>query len=353
MADESSTDSGTTESTLADSQGLEVVSDLDLQGTPDESSEETTDETETSETEETVETEETEETEEETKKESEDTSETDTKEEKSGDTSSSSESETDEVSTTKMVPLEALHESRNTIKYLKEQIQILTTSDHAPKQEDKKLEPTAAAFNILSEEEFTTLAEDNPVEAMKYNMQLMQHQNAVNEQKDEARQAENNSELMTQIVNESLSAMEEVLPDIFNENSDVQSDLVKYAESVGFTDDMFYLTNPQTQIILPGETEPLLLGDQAVSILKVLTTSRANMKDAKTEVDVKAIEAKIRKDVEAELVAKFKSSGADAFKSVKQIPKTDEQAEFGDKVLTDAQFAKLSDKDQEAYLAGA
>jgi len=155
--------------------------------------------------------------------------------------------------------------------------------------------------------------------------------------------------------------MEEFVPGLFDEGSKASEELAAFANDLGFTDDMYYLTNPQTQIILPGETEPLLLGEQAASIIQTLATARTRINDLKeTTVDkdklreeiTKEVEANLRKTIEGELLAKFKTgSDESAFRSLTSVPSS-ETPEFAGKVLTEAELARLPETEQELYLAG-
>ncbi len=239
---------------------------------------------------------------------------------------------------------------------MRDQIKSLQSTDQTEvKTETKKVK--APEFDLLSESDFKTLAEDNPAEALIYTQKYNEFQTALStfnsEQqtlKDSQKQSEVDNAQVEVILSEATTAMEKVIPGLFDEDGKIQAELIEYADSVGFTTDMFYLTNPATQIILPGQSEPLLLGDQAASILQVLVNTRKN---TAPPVDKAELEAEIRKTIEVELLAKFKSEGIESFKSLSQIPKTETETEFGDKILTDTQFNKLSDIEQEAYLSGA
>jgi hypothetical protein len=142
--------------------------------------------------------------------------------------------------------------------------------------------------------------------------------------------------------------MEDAVPGLFDTASQASDDLREFAQGIGFTDELFYLTNPSTQIILPGQSEPILLGAQAAKILRVIAT----MKNAQpTKVDVEAIKESVKRDLEKSIIGKVKQ-GTD-FKSLAAVPTSEEsRPEFSDKVLSEAQFMKLSTKEQELYLAG-
>lgn len=261
------------------------------------------------------------------------------------------------------VKLEALHEARGENRFLKERLATIEQQLAEKPKVDPVVEPVVEIpeFKVLSEEELTTLAEDNPVEAVLYVTKLNEHNALVQEAKrvsDAAEQEAADNDAFTRgVVNTTTDLMETALPGIFDADSTVQSEIVEFADSIGFADDMFYLTNPETQVILPGEDEPLLLGEQAASILTVLVNARTQITEAKgkeTTVDEKAIEARIRKEVEADLLAKFKKSGGD-FKSLDQIDTTNKDTNLGfaaDAVLSDAEFAKLTPAEQETYLSG-
>jgi len=369
---ETSTEKGTqTESndaSLALSQGLEEVSEAELMGTDDDTTEETKEKTkeETSTDDKSIEeTSKEKESSEETKETKETSTKTDTEKEKSTESDTTASSESSDKIPKGLVKIEALHESRDTNKFLKGRIHELEQQikSGTVKVEDKETQKVIEVpeFEILSNADFKMLSEDSPAEAMQY-MHALEAHNALVTKADEATkqaateqaEAESNVELTNQIISEATTLMEEAVPGIFDKESTVQAELVEFADSIGFSDDMFYLTNPETKIILPGSTEALLLGDQAASILKTLATAKSKISEAKTSVDEKTIEARIRKEVEAELVAKFKSDKEGTFKSLSEATKTKGETNLGSTsdVLSDTEYNKLSEKEQEAYLSG-
>lgn len=272
------------------------------------------------------------------------------------------------------VPLAAVQEVRGENKYLKERIKELEAKadkppSPAPKEETKKESALPKDFKVLSDDEFAKLADEDPKDALLYMKNLGVYQEeqrqevfAKQQQRlDERDKAE--SEKETQAIFDATSKkMEELVPGIFDKDSDAAEELAKFADELGFSEDMYYLTNPETMIILPGETEPLLLGEQAASVIQTLATARKTINEfkeksvdeAKLREDIeKEVEAKLRKDIEAELLAKFKKGlTEETFQSIDEIPST-ETAEFGDKVLSMVDFNKLSEAEQEAYLSGA
>jgi hypothetical protein len=268
------------------------------------------------------------------------------------------------------VPIAALHEVRGEVKYLKEQIQELSKAKPSPAESKPEAKKSAVpeGFEVLTDKAFTELADEDPKEALLYMKNLgvyqeekrqaeLEEQRNLLKQRDESA----NKEKMQQIFADTEKKMEEFVPGLFDENSTASKELATFANDLGFTDDMYYLTNPETQIILPGETEPLLLGEQAASIIQTLATARNKINELSVksadetklrEEITKEVEADLRKTIEAELLAKFKTGPDEtAFRSLTSVPSS-ESPEFADKVLTMADYNKLSPEEQEAYLAG-
>jgi hypothetical protein len=241
------------------------------------------------------------------------------------------------------VPTAALHEVRGENKFLKQQIAELTAALKTPAQVQEASQEIHQedTFQVLSDEEFQELADESPKDALMYMKQLQQHT-------EFQRQSEIQTQRTQQLYDAVSRDMEEAVPGLFDTASQASDDLREFAQGIGFTDELFYLTNPSTQIILPGQSEPILLGAQAAKILRVIAT----MKNAQpTKVDVEAIKESVRKDLEKSIIGKVKQ-GTD-FKSLAAVPTSEEsRPEFSDKVLSEAQFMKLSTKEQELYLAG-
>jgi hypothetical protein len=266
------------------------------------------------------------------------------------------------------VPLAAVQEARNENKFLKEQLKALQESKAPAKKEEAKEEAPKSnvpdGFKVLSNAEFKELADDDPTEALLYmqNLNIYQEEQRQAQMKEQqealrARDEADNKAKLQSIFNETTKKMEEFVPGLFDEDSKAHEELAEFAKDLGFTDDMYYLTNPETQIILPGDTKPLLLGEQAASVIQTLATARNKINELSKAVDKEAIEkeveARLRKEIEAEFLTKFKkSSSEDEFRSLDQVPST-ETADFSGKVLSMAELNKLSVAEQEAYLSGA
>jgi hypothetical protein len=257
------------------------------------------------------------------------------------------------------VPTAAIREVREENRALKERLRALELKVAGPEAEPvtAKIPEVRADFKVLSTAEFREMSEESPRDALVYMAELRDYETAQRMTKEaEAAKVARETEV-DGLFRESVKLMEEAVPDLFTEGSTSQQELAEFAETIGFTKDMFYLTNPETMIILPGETEPVYLGTQAASFIKMLADLRAKKPGDVSAVDQtalrKTIEAELRATIEAELLTKIKSGGKPAFRSMSDIPSSDSDVPSVNKELTEAQFAKLTPAQQKAYLSGA
>lgn len=240
------------------------------------------------------------------------------------------------------VPTAALREAREELKQVKERLKILEAAK--PPALPVNIPEVREDFKVLTKAEFQELSEESPREAITYMMELQEYKEAQRiKQAQEAEKIQREREVEL-LLTEAAKQMTEAVPDLFAEDSTAQKELGEFAETIGFTRDMFYLTNPETQIILPGETTPVYLGTQAASIIKML----AGLKNKKPDVDID----KLRKEIETEVLTKIKAGKSKTFTSLGDIPTSKSETPVSKGVLTEAQFAKLSAKEQEAYLSG-
>lgn len=254
------------------------------------------------------------------------------------------------------VPTAALHEVRGENKYLKEQLSELQAkvASLATRAPEAPVAPVVKSefddFVELSDSEFSELAADSPADALLYMKKLGAFQKyEIDKAASEAAQAD--AEVyIGQVYSSANAEMEKAVPGIFTDET-VAEEFRAFAEASGFTDDMFYLTNPATRIILPGESEPLLLGEQAAQIVKVLAHFKQASVAKADVVNTDQLKADLRKEIEAEVIAKLKTG--ETFKSLSSVPAPqDPRPEFGNKALSEKEFAKLSPAEQELYLSG-
>ncbi len=251
------------------------------------------------------------------------------------------------------VPLEALHEARGENRYLKERLSAL-------EQQMKQIPPAAQAaiepvsdFKALSDEEYVTLAKEDPTEALLYMQKLAKHQQVEFERKMQGAEEERQ---ITDVIKVATAKMEAVVPGLFNPDDRTAHDqLAGFAESVGFTEDLFFLTNPATQIVMPGDDTPVLLGEKAASILRVLVNAQSKLvSSVQPNTPSRAqIEAELRSSIEAEILAKLKGTAAPV-RTLSQLPQTSNAGvqDFSTASLTPAQLAQLTPVQERAYLSG-
>jgi hypothetical protein len=254
------------------------------------------------------------------------------------------------------VPIAAVHEVRGENKFLKEQIASLTAKVDAMSKapvEPAKTEPNEFDnFVQLSDDEFLTLASDSPSEALLYVNKLNKFQEYTRQKSEELRKTQAEQEYLMNVYEKANQQMEEIVPGLFDAESPVATEFREFAVGLGFTEEMFYLTNPATRIILPGDTEPLLLGDQAADVIRLLANVKSKVSQTQNStVDVGAIRAELRKEIEADILSKIKTNTP--FKSISDIPaSSDNRPEFKGKMLSAEELSRLSEKEQEMYLAG-
>ena len=245
------------------------------------------------------------------------------------------------------VPTKAVQEAREENRYLKEQIKALEDKiDNLAKKTEKPPEEEEEPFNVLSKSELLELSADDPPAAIAYMLELQEYK----EKQAEKAKAESEKltarQQATSLFNETAKIMEEAVPGLFDEKSGKQQELVSFAESVGFTDDLFFLTNPETMIVMPGETVPKYLGKQAAGIVKFI----AGLKERLNTTDTKSLEKRIRTEIESEIMKKIKTSGK-TFKSLTDIPTSETDSPKPKRLLSESEMAKMSDKDIQKYLS--
>jgi len=253
------------------------------------------------------------------------------------------------------VPKEALAQTRAQLRQGKDELARVK----AQRTEKPAVQPKGAddakweKFKVLSDQEYDQLVEDDPIEAQKYTHRLHQferYQETKSRAEQEARQSK---EKFQSLVDQTVTKIKEAVPGIYDEDSEVASQLAEFAAQHGFDDDAYLdaMTNPATLIVPPGQDKSFLLGPGAASLIKLLNTLRAKVNAASDPAKLREeLEPKLREEITKELVAKFKDAGTGKFKSLTEVPGSGEKPDVTGKVLTEEQWAKLSPEDREKYL---
>ena len=250
------------------------------------------------------------------------------------------------------VPLAAVKEARGEIRNLRSQLAALETELSLAKATQVSVEPqeSFADFKVLSNAEFIELSTENPADALLYTHKLQQynaHQQRASLQERLAREQEDAAQ---SIFEDTRVAMEDALPGLFDEKSNAMPELRDFAESIGFTEDMFYLTDPSTKIILPGETTPLLLGEQAADVIRLLVGIRSKINS--TSQAAQTATETLRQQIEQEVLTKLKADTG--FRSLNALPAETQNIERPGEPLmvSEVEFASWPKEKQDAYLRG-
>jgi len=140
-----------------------------------------------------------------------------------------------------------------------------------------------------------------------------------------------------------------VVPDIYDENSETASQLADFAVENGFDPDYLpLLTDPRSKIIAPDGKTKMVLGTGAASVIKLL--HELKNQTPKTADDIRSeIEQEITEQVTQKILAKMK--GDTAPMSINDLPGAPEEIR-GDTILTEAEMARMSKDEVDAYLRG-
>ena len=239
------------------------------------------------------------------------------------------------------VSLKALHEERRARQGLQDEIQELRDALENQDNGEKEFDPSSTLdgeLEILTKEEYDTLNEEDPIAAMQYKLDLREH-------KDQQRQIKANQQAMVDSIRSGFDKVLEELPEIAEDENTVAEDIEDFASERGIDSKVFLaMANPNTMIVENGRQRPL--GTDAADFLLLLHRTMKSQKDMKG-----TLEEDIRKDVEAELLEKFKKDQSN-FKSLEDAPASSEAPEGGLAEFTEDSFRKMSEKDREEALRG-
>jgi hypothetical protein len=249
------------------------------------------------------------------------------------------------------VPLAALQEERG-----KRQQLALALDDLKKVVEDRKNKPAEPPetpgedeFKILTKDEYAKLAEDDIVAAQVYLYELAEYNNK--QAAKEKGQAKTDD--LTTKINEQVTLrhkeIEEAIPGIYDESSPVNKDMTTFAVENGMdVDYLAALTDPGSRITL-SDGSTFILGRGAVGLAKMIHSTMTKSKNG--AVDVNALRETIKKEVTQEMLEKFRTSGADAFRSTGDSPGVGEKpADTGQ--VTEDTFRNLPEDQQERLLRG-
>lgn len=257
------------------------------------------------------------------------------------------------------VPLAALHEERGKRQAMSSRIQeleaaVATLSQGKPAEEQPQQEEGQAReddglpddFKVLSAKEYRELAENDLVEAQIYlhNLNRFQKQEEQNQKEEQQRKA---AEHQTKaLIQQRYTEMEQTVPGIFAEDGDVNKSLTQFAADNGM-DETFVsvLTDPTTRIV--GEDgRVVLLGKGAVQMLTLLNNAYKAVKPDATKEDL------LKAQGAAELLGKIHNTTT-GYRNIGGTPPGGSSVPNDpNRVVTEAEMARMSPEEQERYLQG-
>jgi len=258
------------------------------------------------------------------------------------------------------VPLAALHEERGKRQAMSSRIQeleaaVATLSQGKPAEEQQPQKEEVQAreeeglpqdFKVLSAKEYRELAENDLVEAQIYlhNLNRFQKQEEQNQKEEQQRKA---AEHQTKaLIQQRYTEMEQAVPGIFAEDGDVNKSLTRFAADNGM-DETFVsvLTDPTTRIV--GEDgRVVLLGKGAVQMLTLLNNAYKAVKPDLTKEDL------LKAQGAAELLGKIHNTTT-GYRNIGGTPPGGSSVPNDpNRVVTEAEMARMSTEEQERYLQG-
>lgn len=257
------------------------------------------------------------------------------------------------------VPLAALHEERGKRQAMSSRIQELEATVASLKNEKppeqtrqteerppEKEEELPHDFRVLTAKEYRDLAENDLVEAQIYLHNLNRFQKQEERKQKEEHQRKLAQEQTQALIQKRYTEMEQAVPGIFAEDGDVNKALTRFAADNGM-DETFIsvLTDPTTRIV--GEDgRVVLLGKGAVQMLTLLNNAfKAAKPDATKEDLLKAQGA-------AELLGKIHNTTT-GYRNIGGTPPGGSSVPNDpNRIVTEAEMARMSPEEQERYLRG-
>jgi hypothetical protein len=263
------------------------------------------------------------------------------------------------------VPLQALHEARTRVTGLQAEVTQLKAKLYEATK-PKKVEPPLVTetevskfkdFKVLSKAEAAALMEDNATAGLEYVEKLSDYMDyssrlakqQVLDASAKAKEAQEEAEI-AKVVDDVCAECERLIPGIFADDRAVANDWAEFAESKGFSEELFPLLSPTT-IVSPVGKEPFRIGKNVVGLLKMIM----ELRKAPSKDDLKK---QIRTELTTELKAELGNKAVADIKSKKaakpQMQDIPDAAKSTPKlvVLSDKAYEKLSEQDKQRYLMG-
>lgn len=253
----------------------------------------------------------------------------------------------------------ALHEERMRRKELAGELEKLKAEiadiKAGKKPAEEGEEGESQEFKVLSDEEYETLVDEDPVEAMKYMNRLRRHE------RDQVEKGKKDTET-DDVIMRAGARMATSVPGLFDEDKKVATDLVAFCKDNGLSQDaLAVISDPGTRIQLRDDKgrfkSSVPLGEAAAEftefVYKLRSTAGSVTKDS-VKAEVKAeLEKEYAEKHEAfkkEIIEKFKTNPSTAYRDLGDVPGSADSAHSG--MLSESQMARMSKEEQRKYLGG-
>jgi hypothetical protein len=212
-------------------------------------------------------------------------------------------------------------------------------------------------FKVLSAEDFQELADENPIDAIKYQQELREYEKYQDQLKAAEEEEERQVNEDRKMVERTVERISESVPGIYDENSEIRETLTTFAGEHGLgKSTLGMITDPATLILPPGAEQPVLLGDNAAELVEMIHKVHGLTKDGPTRESLKAeIEKELRATIEKETLEKFKAGSlGEEFKDIGELPSGEpvDEGIFGKTDFTEEEWARLPADRRRALLGG-
>lgn len=200
-------------------------------------------------------------------------------------------------------------------------------------------------FKVLTDEEFDSLLEEDNAAATRYLRALSKHKDQENQRERERGQQEQQKQGMMTIIQNAMEQIEKAIPGIYDEENDINTRLIDYAETHGMdVDYLMMLTNPATKIVTPDGKATYLMGRGAATLMQMLHSAYQDRQNIE-----KTLREAVTNEVTAELMKKFKDTGGGG--GLGDLSRTGSE-EISGGALTEADFARMTPEQVRKALGG-
>lgn len=249
------------------------------------------------------------------------------------------------------VEVQALKQAKETTKHFKQENLSLKEEITALKEQmlqavTVRQKPSEfEGFELMNTEDLKELMYDDPDKAAQYvdkEKRFLEYQRDqdIEDQKSKAFLKDDEAAVQT--------AKEKII-EILVDNEAI-ADLEEAAIENGFSQSMFFLTDPETKIIVPGQSRPRSLGEGAAAVLGLIQKIK-DSGNQKVEVTLDmvpdAVKAQIIEAAQDDIIKKAKGDTKTSGTKISDIPPSDRG---GTDKLAGKPYSKMTEAERQEYL---